>query len=517
MQVVRHDKQRVFQAMGYKPCAPEVNDFHASPARRRIISAPARTSKSFAGAHDSAPDGIPDFVRYKGKLVPLETKLSWSVGPTYSTNKEFEYWWDNLVEKGVLQALGGTITKAQNNSQNGNMVIVAEFGRAPDGRMAKGIWEGKSATNERDLQGEQINGACVMSEAAEQDERIWTKYLSTRCPNAIFPTTPKVRAEWLYRMIEKAEANPGGDTAHFTFSPHANPRFDWDNFWIEHGDAEFRAHSETTQLRGNHDCLLYEDGQVTVNPACRAKDDPDFAEQFLGQWTFQEGRVLPFLWRPGMGTYCNVVDFDPDWRDDLWFWSFDYGYTHPYVGLLWRVERLTGTALIVDSFYDTKLNDDDVTDRILEREEKHHCAPRWYCADPKRPEVGDLLLRRGFPVAPIEKKTQSDRAATHKALVNALSPDPRLGHPRLFVHARNTSVVQEWKKLHQKTDTANEWGANALGKQDDHAFDAARYGVPALDLCRPSERTRKSQMSSIAQITWEVENMARETSLARVA
>jgi hypothetical protein len=43
----------LFDLVGYEPQVDVVRAYHQSDARLRIVSAPARTSKSYAAAHDS--------------------------------------------------------------------------------------------------------------------------------------------------------------------------------------------------------------------------------------------------------------------------------------------------------------------------------------------------------------------------------------------------------------------------------------------------------------------------------
>lgn len=500
MELVRLPKSKVFDLMAYRVHSDEVADFHNCPAKYRIPCAPARTSKSFAAAHDAAAEGLPWFAKEgDAKPCPWRSTLTWLIGPDYTTNKEFQYIWEVLFENGLLEKLGAKITKRHNSPQQGNLILVAEWGRSPRHGIVRSVWEGKSAKVEKGLQGEHVDH-WIQSEAAEHDKRVWRKYGRTRSVRATFPTTPKVHGEWLYDMIQESEQDP--EVAAFTFRPEANPEYPWDNFWIAHRGAEQGLGLRTPTEPFAHTCLLYHGGDVLVNPACRAVEDADFAEQFLGQWTFSQGRVLPFAWRPGMSAWCNVVDADPPWLDGAdWLWSFDYGYDHPWVGLLWAIGP-DGTLLIVDSFYESKLSDDDVIERVTQLESRYGVRNVAYAGDPKRPEVARMLRKSGkLRIWDRDKNLQADRAAGHRALVNAIKPQADTGQPRLYVHARNQAVIAEWKKLRAKEgDYANEWGTSAIAGAD-HAFDAARYGIFVAEKMVPKPKRHDWLREHMA--TWE--------------
>ena len=82
-------KAAVFEAMGYEIFADEVKAFHESKARRRIMCAPARSSKSYSA--------FPEVVYRALPHRPLLGSLQWLVGTDYPTNKEWQYVWKSLV------------------------------------------------------------------------------------------------------------------------------------------------------------------------------------------------------------------------------------------------------------------------------------------------------------------------------------------------------------------------------------------------------------------------------------
>jgi hypothetical protein len=460
-------KAAVFEAMDYHIYADEVKAFHDSEAFIRIPTAPARSSKSFS----TAPEVVYRALPHK----PLLGSLQWLVGTDYPTNKEFAYVWKWLVEERERWTMNGrtiNIEKAQNNPQNGNMLIVIDWGMGPHGR-ARAIVEGKSSTNERALQGEHVTQA-VLSEAAEHPERIWTKFLSTRSTYAIFPTTPKPQAEWLHEMVEMGEKDKSLSIDTFVYPYWSNPYYDVERFKREEKKAARRSSSG------------------------KAEDDPYFAEQFLGRWVYYTGLVLPF------GAQ-NIVKLDDSWLDDAQiFVSCDYGYEDACVALFWAMMP-SGALLIFDEIYSRHLTTFEFVEQIEKKLAGREDQLVYACGDPKRPEVARYLTDFGLNVVDVNKRAQSDRAVGHRRLVDLISVDPDLGHPMLFVADNCTSTIAEWKHLRYRPGMRSEYGESAL-EGEDHSFDAARYFVMTRPTVEYEEQppdwvyevTRRSKANSVA-------------------
>jgi len=443
-------KAAVFEAMGYKIYADEVKRFHESKAHIRIPTAPARSSKSYSAAPEVVYRALPH--------RPLVGSLQWIVGTDYPTNKEFQYVWSYLVEQRERWSMGSvpiSIEKAQNNPQNGSMIIVIDWGKGPHGR-ARAIIEGKSSTNERALQGEHVTQA-VLSEAAEHPERIWTKYLSTRSTHAIFPTTPKPHAEWLHQMVEMGEKDPSLSIESFTFPPHANPYYDAERFERERKKAERRADS------GN------------------AEDDPYFAEQFLGKWVYYTGMVLPLKDK-------NVVTLDEGWLENArLFVSCDFGYEDACVALFWALLP-SGALIVFDEIYERHLTTFQFVDRIASKLSGREKNFVYATGDPKQPQVARYLTEFGLKVIDVNKKAQVDRAVGHRRLVDLMTIDPAKEHPMLFIaQDRCPKTLAEWRHLRYRPGMRDEYGSAAL-EGDDHAYDAARYFVMTRPQLEPEKR-----------------------------
>ena len=294
-------REAVFKLYGYKTYDAEVIRFHNSDAVTKIASSPARTSKSYAAWKDVLPD-----VLYHGALLPrtpdLETQRIWIVPPNYDLAKEFDYAYEDLVERKETLGLDYEIISAVNNRGQGNMKIVLRWGRNQSGRFVDSIIEVKSAANERQLQSEEVDIA-ILSEAARLHQDVWAKYLATRTGRSIWPTTPDIEAAWIYKEIERGKANPTLKIENFQFTPLANPKYNYFRYWIEHQKAELRTSpaGELTLPVDDGKPPSQDNGHNCFEPLvdCGAMKDPGFAEQFGGQWTFTRGRVVPLRTEEG--------------------------------------------------------------------------------------------------------------------------------------------------------------------------------------------------------------------------
>ena len=444
--------------MDYKCYSQEVVDFHNSEAHIRIPLAPARSGKSYSAAPEAVFRALPH--------KPLLSSLQWIVGFDYPTNREFQEVFRWLVEERERWTMDGhpiVIEKAHNNPQNGNMLIVIDWGKGPYGR-AKAIIEGKSATNERALQGEHVTQA-IMSEAAEHDRRIWEKYLGSRTTWAIMPTTPKPGAEWLQEMCEMGEKDPSLSIESFHFPVHSNPLYDKAKYIREEKKAARR--SETG----------------------KAEDDPYFAEQFLGRWVYYTGMVLPF------GNQ-NLVTLNESWLDGAQLYvSCDWGYSDACVALFWAMMP-SGALLLWDEIYDKKQTTFEFVERIEKKLAGREHQVGYATGDPKQPQVARYLTDFGLNVIDVDKRAQADRAVGHRRLVDLMSVDPDRNHPMLYVAKdRCPKTVTEWKHLRYKEGHTNEYGTTALAGED-HAYDAARYFV----MTRPEPERERAKPSWLREV-----------------
>lgn len=481
-----------FQAFNYLPQEPEVARFHASDALVKIASSPARTSKSFSGWKDALPD-IFYFVARAKRSSDQRKFIIWIVAPHYSLAKEFDYAWDDLVLAHRSKGFDYKIGQKSNSPATGKMSIQLFFGKNAAGLDIEVLIEVKTAANDDTLQSEEVDIA-ILSEAAELDEKVWTKYLSTRTKRSIWPTTPKRKARWIYDLMLLGRSKPNLRIEDFRFTVRANPKFNNERYWLEHAKAEDRAApGEPNVLPTDiNKPPSFENGHDCFDPAsgCSAMKDPEFAEQFGGAWNFHKGTVVPLRTKEGpKGEPSHVIDFHKAWFD----WSdvhvsFDYGYADPSVVLFW----LVGPEQVVlrRSIYEEGLVPDDLVDQVQSIIKEMGWTNRVtrMLGDPKKPDVVEVFRRRGLPIWDIDKHAQADRKAGHLAFMNYLTTNKKTGEPYMMFHSDNVKVIRELTELTYKEDAKDLYttGAFAKGVRDD-AYDAIRYFVQSGPPVKMSE------------------------------
>ncbi len=496
---------------GYKTYDPEVDRFHRSEAVTKIASSPARTSKSYAAWKDVLPD-----ILYHGALLrtnpDLETQRVWIVAPNYDLAKEFDYAFEDLVERYEMLGHDYEIVTQVKNPSQGNMKIAIRWGKNRHGRNVDSIITVKSAANERQLQSEEVDIA-ILSEAARLDEQVWSKYLSPRTRKSIWPTTPDIEAAWIFKEIERGKANPGLKIENFQFTPRANPDFKYPRYWIEHQKAELRA-APTAELTfpkdetkppsqdNGHDCF-----ESTTE--CNAMKDAGFAEQFGGQWTFTRGRVVPLRTEPGArGEPAHVIH-----RDEEWFRyadvniSIDYGFNDPTVVMFWLVGP--NQVVLRRSIYERGLTPDDVAAKVEYVLKQNDWKSRLtrVVGDPKRPEVVETFRKRGLPIWDIDKLAQADRKAGHLELMNFLALDPRTGQPRMLVHSDNVEVIDEWSTLRYNDRVRDPNVPSSIvvtDKQRDDGYDCARYFVQSSPNIRTFDKVIRLEDTDFSKLRRQI-------------
>jgi hypothetical protein len=477
-------KPEFFKLVGYECFSDEVKRFHESNARVKIPTAPARGSKSMSAAYDAAYDVFPPVDEQNRPL--RKDFLIWIVATDYKTAKEWDYFWEIFVDNRKKYGFPEP-KKAHNSPNQGNMLIEIVWGRTPNGDISRTIIECKSSTNERSLQGEEVHRV-LFSEAAEHEEKIWTQYLSTRYGEAYFPTTPKIRAQWLQQMIQLGELDPDLGIESFTFPPWSNPVYNWQRYWDEHKKAESRVTGQILTYppdeldrmseTNGHNCFKAESH-------CQAAKDPAFAEQFLGLWTYESERVLPFRWQ---GEFSHVLETVPDWVQYApKFVTTDYGYSDPaFAG--WFAVGTDGTCVLYRELYQDKLAVDEFVRKIHNMTKAANEQIAYYVGDPQRPEVSAIMRRRGLPVVAMKSKAMRDRAAGHATFVNYLSTDPATGRPKFYVTKACPKSIDEFKFLRRRKMDGNEFATGAyIGA--DHAYDGCRYFLMTNPRGKPPQTT----------------------------
>ncbi len=521
-------RQAVWDAYEYETQEEAVNVFHASRARTKIVSCPARTSKSYA----SWKDVLPDILLHGARVAfdpDVKTQIGWIVAPNYVLAKEFDYAWTDLVENASRAGFNFNIDRKSNNVTQGDMQIVINWGKNLKGDVVRDIITVKSATNINVLQSEEVDWA-ILSEAARLPQLVWTKFLSTRVGRSIWPTTPDIQAVWIWDEIQKS-SNPALEIASFNFTGKANPGYDWNRYWLEHmktemdcvfididdeasddeydkayDDAESKFVVRPIDMKAppsaenGHDC--FDD-----TTECRSMKADGFAEQFGGKWVFHRGRVVPLRETEGAnGQPPHVIDFDLDWyeyaRMDV---SFDYGYSDGTCIGFWFIGG--SQVVLYDSVYETEMTPDDVASEVMSKIQKialkfnrdPKSLVRRYVGDPQQPAVEEQFRRRGIPIWPVDKLMQRSRKAGHLELMNLLKADPATGELGMLVHKRNREVIKEWSTLRRNDKVGEDAPSSLIGR--DHAYDMARYFVMTKPISRDliSRRHKKSDFEVARQ------------------
>jgi hypothetical protein len=462
-------KKTLFDLIGYKIYADPVRRFHLSAARHLVVSAPARTSKSYA----AAPEAIHAFFpRYRIEEVDGEKKIVaerdetviWMVAVDYSMAKEWDYAWAQLIDKRLIEKFGGKIEQSYNSPNQGNLLIRVAwpFLTSPSAGTVRSVLQVKSASNEKTLQGEQVTLA-IVSEAAEHTPDLLPKYLETRCHRIIYPTTPKRKAKWLYDLARKGEQNPALSVEHITFTKECNPAYDWEGYRIAR-----------------------EKSRLTFGAP---ENDPGFLEQFEGVWTFEGGKVLPFRWLEDGHGECNIVQKLPSWvYNATWVACCDYGYNDPtFVGFI-ALDPGSNEMVLASEIYQRGLVVSDVVAWAKKREADLGIRVNQWVPDPQEPQLTEVMRRAGLPLFhAFTPNYLRDRAAGYGELRDLLAVDPATKRPRLFVHASCENAIREMTDIRFKDGVRDEFSEGALIGAD-HAIDALR----AFARSRPRAQTGDS-------------------------
>lgn len=516
----------IHKTYGYETFEGAVDLFHASEAKTKIVSCPARTSKSYAAVYDVLPD-----IFYHGAKVRLNrgdptvhpeihNLVVWIICPNFSLAKEHEYFYEALVDRREALGFDYKIKKAINSPSQGNMEIQLGWGKNSKGQECDVIISVRSAANEKTLQSEEVDIA-ILSEAARLEEHIWTKYLANRVGRSIWPTTPDRSAAWIYKEIERSKKTPSLKIEHFQFTPKANPTFKYDRYWVEHQKAEIRVDPNfdlivpKDEFKGpepdnGHDCF---DPLVE----CKAMKDAGFAEQFGGLWTFHRGAVVPIRTEVSRrGEPSHVINEDLEWFKwcDVHV-AFDYGFTDPSVVGFW----LIGPHQVVlrKSIYETGLVPDALASRVKAVIDSNGWENRVtrYIGDPKKPEVCQVFRDRGLPIFDMNKKAQADRKAGHLEFMNFLATNPLTGEPNMLIHADNVEVLDEWSTLRYKENVHDPNSTSAFAGHDrDDAYDMTRYFVmsdPPVEMPQDVIRLAETDFASMRDNILRRANRKRRT------
>ena len=449
-------KKTLFDLIGYKIFAEPVKKFHLSTARHLVVSAPARTSKSYAAAPEAIHDFFPRYELVKKEdgtteaIAERAETILWMVAVDYSMAKEWDYAWAQLIDNRLIEKFGGKVEQHYNSPNQGNLLIRAAwpFLKSPTGGVVRSVLQVKSASNEKTLQGEQVF-TCIVSEAAEHTPDLLRKYLETRCLRIIYPTTPKRKAKWLYDLAQKGALNPALSVEHITFTKECNPTYDWEGYRIAR-----------------------EKSRLTFGAP---ENDPGFLEQFEGVWTFEGGKVLPFRWIEDGRGEINVIKRLPPWvYNATWFGCVDYGYNDPtFIGFI-AADPSSSDFILVSEVYQRGLVPADIVAWARKREADLGIRVSQWVPDPQEPMLTEVMRRAGLPLFHAQNPAYlRDRAAGFGELRDLLAVNPETQRPRLQIHHSCENTIREMTDIRFKEGVRDEFGDGALIGAD-HAIDGLR-------------------------------------------
>lgn len=424
-------KQNIWDAVGYKPHHLEVERFHQSTSRTKVVVCPARSSKSYSSAKDLLPDLFVSNTRH------------WILGPSYSlAEKEFRYIHEDLMLLHSSMGLPKPTRKSVAPKSGG---LFLEYG-AP----WNVIIEGKTADNPQSLLGEKVN-TILYSEAAQLPRLIYEKYAHPRTATTQgterIATTPESKAEWVFELFEKGRAgHPGIES--FNWDVTANPEFPLD----ELEDARRRL----------------------------GEDNPYFREQYLGEWVVYSGLVYPTFDK-------NAHVIEPFRIPDHWprYRGIDFGSRDPFV-CLWCAVGQHGELYFYREYYETQSSIPTIEHARKIKEMSGAENIRMTVCDPAGKQLINDFMSHG--ISPI-KAGNNDRTAGRIRVMEYMQPvrngappysrhavrsNGRIMNPLLYIFNNCENLIQELKWYRWKESRGVE-SEKERTEGSDHAVDCMRY------------------------------------------
>lgn len=188
----------------------------------------------------------------------------------------------------------------------------------------------------------------------------------------------------------------------------------------------------------------------------------------LGEWCNNEGAVYD-MFDESVHTFSELPEYADSWPR---FRAIDFGFTNPFC-CLWGAVDSDGRLWIYRELYRSKSLVEDLAKEITSFE-----RGTWFrtVADPENAEGRDILERSGVSNLPAQKDVATGIQAVQQRF--AIAGD---GKPRLFI---STACVNTINELYEYCWGDPKDGRNAKEepvKANDHAMDALRYMVMAVD------------------------------------
>ena len=445
--------------------------------RNQVVAFGRRAGKSQTGGNKLIPEYFRALMETEELLTKGLRREYWIVGPTYSdSEKEFRVCWNALDRLGVPLDHPGSY----NNPEAGQMRISALNG--------KFIVHAKSAQYPQTLVGEGLSGV-VFSEAAKLKPSVWIKYIRPTLADfggwTYFGSTPEGR-NWFYDLWEV-----GQDPRRTDWRSWRAPA--WVNPYVYPMGVDLRLLNSAKRARRDNQLdrwierieFVPNDRQLPISPI---GIDPEIWSLFLDQSTEMFNQEIEALFNEFAGRVFKDFDeelhvtgdeFRPDWAT---YACSDYGFTNPFVWLLFQVDPFRERIHILDEYYETGRTTGEAIAEIRGR----GLAPstlREFFPDPAEPdrsrEVSQLLQVKAG------RNTGGALEDRLEWIRRFLKPHPTLGMPKLTVHRRCKQTIREFGqyKYPETPEAAAERGRNAPElpeKKDDHTPEALGRAMSGL-------------------------------------
>lgn len=407
-------REAIWEQMEYEPHAGQML-IHDSDARFKVATCGRRWGKSTSAVMDIVPDLL------------VENQLWWFVGPTYELGeREFRVLWDAIHKTPIVRMRG---FKSAFNTKQGNMII-----QFPWNTQVKVV----SAEKPKSLQGIGLNGA-IMCEAGEHEKFTWEKYirpaLSDKRGRALFPSTPK-GFNYFYEFFMRGQ----------------DPQYPQWESW------QFPTWTNTKVFSGRDDEEIIE--------AERSLSTMMFEQEYGAQFTAFEGRIYDEFIE---NVHVKDIAYNPNWRN---FWSFDFGFSNPFVCLDIMVDPSDNVYVWREHYKRFQATMEHG------RELRNRPNPAGFHVDAMfgDPSGADEIATLAIVLGAVWGRKVGWKEGV-EAIKARLKVQPN-GLPKLFIDRGCTNLIREMQTLRMASPTRQGAEKNPREIQhqyDDHCCDALRY------------------------------------------
>ena len=187
----------------------------------------------------------------------LETQRGWIVAPN-------SLWRRSLTTPGrIVERKDQPVSRirwgAAEQPKQGDMEI-ERLGQ--NARARTFAQSSRSRPRTEDAQSEQADWV-IMSGTTPRLDRVVQIPLDSYRPQRLADDA-RASSTRIHELIQQGEENPALGMEHFRFTGRANPRYDWDNFWVEHASGAQEENEIVTtplddqkapSLTNGHDCF----------------------------------------------------------------------------------------------------------------------------------------------------------------------------------------------------------------------------------------------------------------------